>query len=120
LTIVQLRKTGDHRDFYFVVPYKSAPSPDHDVLKFGTNIKQVDIAFSTDTTGSMGSSIDALKTSLSTTLMPALVAAIPSVGLAVVDFKDSHDGDPWTAKVVQIVTTDVSLAKTAVGTMSAG
>ena len=119
LTLVQLRKSGDHRDFFFVVPYLGAPSPDRDVLVFGTNIKQVDVAFSVDTTGSMGSSIDTLKDALSSTLMPALVKAIPSVGLAVVDHKDSQDGDPWTAKVLQTITTDVTLAKAAVSTMTA-
>jgi hypothetical protein len=118
LTIVQLRKTGDKRDFFFVVPYEGPPSPDRDVLKFGTNIKQVDVAFSQDTTGSMGGSITNLKTNVSSTIMPNLVKAIPSVGLAVVDFKDI--GDTWTVKVRQTVTTDVAAAQTAVNAMSAG
>ena len=85
LTVVQLRKTGDKRDFFFLVPYMGAPSPTRDVLKFGTNIKQVDIAVNMDTTGSMGGAIDALKTSLSTTVFPDLKKAIPSVGIGVVD-----------------------------------
>src|SRR5439155_11721376 len=92
LTIVQLRKTGDHRDFYFVEPYLSPPSPDRDVLKFSTNIKQVDVAISMDTTGSMGGSIDNLKTNLTGTLFPGLVAAIPSVGLAVCYHDDYPTG----------------------------
>ena len=119
LTIVQLRKTGDKRDFYFVVPYLGPPSPDRDVLKFGTNIKQVDVAFSVDTTGSMTGSIDNLKTALSSTVLPELEKAIPSVGFAIVDHKDSQDFDPWTAKVVQVVTTDITKASAAVATMSA-
>ena len=119
LTIVQLRKTGDKRDFYFVEPYNGTPSPDRDVLKFGTNIKQVDVAFNVDTTGSMSGSIDNLKSALSATVLPELQKAIPSVGFAVVDVKDSDDGDPWAVKVVQVVTTDIALAKSAVATMSA-
>ncbi|GAC1543017.1 MAG: hypothetical protein NVS3B10_07310 [Polyangiales bacterium] len=118
LTIVALRKTGDHRDFYFVVPYLAPPTPDRDVLKFGTNIKAVDVAFSVDTTGSMSSSIDNLKTALSTTLLPSLAKAIPDVGLAVVDHKD--EGDTWVVKVNQVITSDVSKAVAAVGIMSAG
>ena len=118
LTIVALRKTGDHRDFYFVVPYLAPPTPDRDVLKFGTNIKAVDVAFSVDTTGSMSSSIDNLKTALSTTLLPSLAKAIPDVGLAIVDHKD--DSDTWVVKVNQVVTPDVSKAVAAVGAMSAG
>ena len=91
LTIVALRKTGDHRDFFFVEPYKAPPTPDRDVLKFGTNIKQVDVAFSVDTTGSMGSSISNLKTSLSSTIIPAIAKAIPSVGIGVA----YHDDYPY-------------------------
>ncbi|GAC1353386.1 MAG: hypothetical protein NVSMB47_05400 [Polyangiales bacterium] len=91
LTIVALRKTGDHRDFFFVVPYLGPPTPDRDVLKFGTNIKQVDVAFSVDTTGSMGSSISNLKTSLSSTIIPAIAKAIPSVGIGVA----YHDDYPY-------------------------
>jgi hypothetical protein len=125
LTIVQLRKTGDKRDFFFIVPYNGAPSPSRDVLKFGTNIKQVDVAVVEDTTGSMGGSIDNLKTNLSTTLFPNLVKAIPSVGLAVC-YHDDYPVDPYgdpscggalpgdlPVGVVQIVTTDLKKAQDA-------
>jgi hypothetical protein len=127
LTIVQLRKTGDHRDFYFEVPYLSPPTPDRDVLKFGTNIKQVDVAISMDTTGSMGGSIANLKTNLSGTMFPGLVAAIPSVGLAVAYHDDYPTGSYGTPScfgasalpgdlpsgIVQVVTTDLPTAQTA-------
>ncbi len=119
LTVVALRKTGASRDFFFVVPYNEAPSPKSDVLKFSTNIKQADVAFSMDTTGSMGSSINNLKTSLQGTLFASLQAAIPNVGLAVVDFKDFGQGDPWAVNVRQTITTTLSLAQTAVAAMSA-
>jgi hypothetical protein len=125
LTIVQLRKTGDHRDFYFEVPYLSPPTPDRDVLKFGTNIKQVDVAISMDTTGSMGGSIANLKSGITTTLFPGLVAAIPSVGLAVAYHDDYPTGSYGNAGcgtvlpgdvpsgIVQVVTTDLPTATTA-------
>jgi hypothetical protein len=119
LTVVQLRKTGESRDFFFVVPFGEDPNPKSDVLKFSTNIKQADVAFVMDTTGSMSSAIDNLKNALQGTLMAQLQAAIPNVGLAVVDYKDFGSGDPWGVKVRQGVTTNLALAKTAVGGMTA-
>jgi hypothetical protein len=119
LTVVQLRKTGDQRDFFFIVPYGEAPSPTSDVLKFSTNIKQADVAFVMDTTGSMSSSINALKSALSGTLLAQLQAAIPNVGMAVVDYKDFGSGDPYGVLVRQTITTTLSLAQSAVNAMSA-
>lgn len=119
LTVVQLRKTGDQRDFFFVVPYNEAPTPQSDVLKFSTNIKQVDVAFIVDTTGSMSGSINNLKSALQGSLLSQLQAAIPNVGLAVVDHRDFSDGSS-VLRARQRVTTSLSLAQTAVGQMSAG
>ena len=119
LTVVQLRKTGDSRDFFFVVPFGEDPNPKSDVLKFSTNIKQADVAFVMDTTGSMSSAISNLTSALQGTLMAQLQAAIPNVGLAVVDFKDFGSGDPWAVNVRQGITTNLTLAKNAVGAMSA-
>ena len=118
LTVVALRKTGPQRDFFFVVPYNENPTPKSDVLKFSTNIKQADVAFSMDTTASMGSSINNLKSSLQGTLLAQLQAAIPNVGLAIVDFRDT--GDSWVVKVRQPITTNLGLAQSAVGAMTAG
>jgi len=117
LTVVQLRKTGPQRDFFFVVPFNEDPDPKSDVLKFSTNIKQADVVFSMDTTGSMQGSINNLKTALQGSLLAQLQAAIPNVGLAIVDFKDF--GDPWVVNVRQRMTTTLSLAQAAVGAMSA-
>jgi hypothetical protein len=121
LTVVQLRKTGPQRDFFFVVPFNEDPSPKSDVLEFSTNIKQADVAFVMDTTGSMSGSINNLKSALAGTLLSQLQAAIPNVGLAVVDYKDFANitTDAWAVKVRQTVTTSLSLAQTAVNAMSA-
>jgi hypothetical protein len=118
LTIIMLRKSGEKKDFFFTVPYMAPPDPDKDILKFGTNIKQVDVAVNMDTTGSMSGSVENLRTNLSTTMFPELVKAIPSVGLAVVDHKDypvcSHGGSTdFPARVYQIVTTDLKKAQDA-------
>jgi hypothetical protein len=108
ITVVKLRKTEDPvtsaKDFFFTVPYKVDPDPKEDILKFTTNIQQVDVAFVTDTTGSMGGAISNIQTNLSSKIIPALKAAIPSVGIAVVDHRDvpyggyGSTGD-WAAKV---------------------
>lgn len=118
LTVVQLRKSGGQRDFFFVVPYEGAPSPTRDVLEFSTKIKQVDVAFVMDTTGSMSGSIDNLKSALQGSLLSQLQSAIPNVGLAVVDHKDFTDGAS-VVKVRQTVTTSLTLAQSAVGAMTA-
>jgi len=125
LTIVQLRKSGDKRDFFFLEPYNGAPSPSKDILKFGTNIKQVDVAVVMDTTGSMGGSITNLKTNLSSTMFPGLVKAIPSVGLSVSyhdDYPTGFYGSPSCGSglpgdlpigVIQIITTTLKTAQDA-------
>jgi hypothetical protein len=119
ITVVQLRKTGDSRDFFFVVPYQDAPSPTSDVLKFSTNIKQADVAFVMDTTGSMMNAIAALKSALSGTLLGQLQMAIPDVGIAIVDHKDFGQGDLWGVLVRQAITTNLASAQAAVNLMSA-
>ena len=107
-------------DFSFLVPYEVPPSPTGRVIGLATTtIKQVDVAFSVDTTGSMNPSITGLESTLTETVLPDLEKSIPDVGFAVVDHKDSQAGDPWTVKVRQTVTPDVTLAQTAVASMTA-
>ena len=100
ITVIALRVTGDKRDFFFVEPYNLDPSPPKDILKFGTNIKQVDVAFLEDTTASMGGEIKNLQDSIGDTtsgLITKLKTAIPSVGIAIAhhdDFPVAPFGDP--------------------------
>jgi hypothetical protein len=117
LTVVQIRKSGGQRDFYFEVPYNLPPTPDKDVLGFGTDLKNADVAFSVDTTGSMGTSITNLKTNLAA-MVPKLVAKIPSVALGVVDFRDT--GDTPFVLVRSVETTTVATVQSAINAMSAG
>ena len=91
ITVISLRTSGPQRDFFFTVPYKKDPVPPNDILKFGTNIKQVDVAILMDTTASMGGEINNLKDTLSaptTGIIAKLKAAIPSVGVAIAHHDD--------------------------------
>lgn len=92
VTIVKLRRTEDpatlSKDFFFEEPYKAPPSPSEDVLKFTTQINQVDVVFVMDTTASMGGEINNLKSSLKGTLIPELRRQIPSVGIGIAGHDD--------------------------------
>lgn len=125
LTVAALRKTGASRDFYFVVPFGGAPSPAKDELAFATHIEHVDVVFAMDTTGSMAGSIANLKAALGGSLLGQLQAAIPDVGLSIVDYKDYPfaeygDGPDFPVKVRQPVTTNLGFAQVAVDQYVAG
>jgi hypothetical protein len=127
VTVIALRVSGDNKDFFFTVPYLKDPDPAKDILKFGTNIKQVDTAILMDTTASMGQEINNLRDALasSTGLIPKLRAAIPNVAVAVARFDDfpvSPFGFPGSAtekadvpyELLSAVSTDPAKAQSAV------
>lgn len=80
------RDITDDVDFFFELEFggdeQRAP------LDFQTAVRNADVAFNMDTTGSMSGSIDALKRSLSTILIPELEARLDAVGYAVTQFDD--------------------------------
>ena len=127
LTVVALRVTGTDRDFYFIEPYKMAPSPANNTLAFGTKLTQVDVAILLDTTGSMAASIANVQQNLTKPggILSGLQAAIPNVGIAVVDHRDypyggyGSPGD-WPVKVWQVVTTSAATAQAGVNNYSLG
>jgi hypothetical protein len=125
VTVIALRVGGPNKDFFFVVPYQKDPDPAKDILKFGTNIKQVDVGVLMDTTASMGEEIANLRDALDTKIIPGLKVAIPSVGYAVAHFEDfpvlpfGYDGaagdlanKPY--EMLQTVTTNESTVRSAV------
>jgi len=125
VTVIALRVSGANKDFFFVVPYQKDPDPAKDILKFGTNIKQVDVGILMDTTASMGEEIANLRDALATKIIPGLRTAIPSVGYAVAKFEDfpvwpfGYDGrDLGRANIpyqlFEAVTTNESTVKSAV------
>lgn len=64
------------------------PSPTLGVRGLSSKLEKVDVGFIVDTTGSMGGSITALRNSLSTTIIPALQARIPNLGIGVAGHDD--------------------------------
>ncbi len=84
LTLVprRLDDNGQPLDFFFIAPYQDLTSPASAVFSFDTKIRQADIAFVIDTTGSMSAKIDNLSQSLSS-LTTTLQAQIPSVAIGV-------------------------------------
>ncbi len=51
-------------DFVFVTPYKAATTPDKQTLSFETSVQTLDIYFSIDTSGSMGTEIKTIQNKL--------------------------------------------------------
>lgn len=103
-------------DFYFVLPYKGPGASGK--LDFTTTVKQADIFFSIDTTGSFGEEIAAVQAALEQTIVPGIAAVIPDAAFGVGRFEDMPvapfglPGDrPF--ELLQPVTTDI--AKVAAG-----
>ncbi|MDH5672730.1 MAG: hypothetical protein OEZ06_11310 [Myxococcales bacterium] len=105
------------RDFYFVLPYED---PEQDgVLDFSTTIRQADVFFSVDTTGSFGEEIAAIQSSIESLIVPEVAAVIENAAFGVGRFED-YPSDPYGLpgdrpfELLQAVTTDVAMIKAGV------
>ncbi|WP_053233767.1 hypothetical protein [Sandaracinus amylolyticus] len=65
-------------DFYVVLPYRGDPQERE--LRFGTTVRQADVFFMMDRTGSMGDEVDRLKSSLDT-VVAQMTATIDDIGV---------------------------------------
>ncbi len=97
-------------DFYFVLPYLGAEKTGQ--LDFTTTVRQADVFFSVDTTGSFGEEIAAIQAALEQTIVPGVSAVIPDAAFGVGRFEDMPlapfglPGDkPY--ELLQSITTDV-------------
>ncbi len=98
-------------DFYFVLPYQGpgAGGP----LDFATDLRQADVFFSVDTTGSFGEEINAIQTALEDTIIPGVSAIIPDAAFGVGRFED-FPLDPFGLagdvpfELLQPITTDTT------------
>lgn len=73
-------------DFYFVLPYEGPAQ--EGVLDFSTTLRQADVFFSVDTTGSFGEEIAAIQEAIGTTIVPGVRDVIEDPAFGVGRFED--------------------------------
>lgn len=101
-------------DFYFVLPFEG-PTQDG-LLDFSTDLRQADVFFSVDTTGSFGEEIAAIQDTIDTLIVPGVTAAIPMPAFGVGRFEDfprEPFGLPMDLpfELLQAITTDPALLR---------
>ncbi len=84
--------SGIAPDEYFVI-LPSLGDPEVQELEFDTNIKQADVYFLIDTTGSMYGSLNTIRTSLSTFIVPEVADVVRDVQFGLGRFDDVPTGD---------------------------
>jgi hypothetical protein len=113
-------------NFFFMVPYMEPPDPPRDTLVFSTDLKQADVYFLVDTTGSMWQEVATLRGSISSTVIPGMVAAIPDIWTGVGHFDDYPYGFYGSAGTdeayqnLQNLTPDPALAQSAAANLPDG
>jgi hypothetical protein len=75
-------------NFVFLEPYMMPPSPTRDVLQFSTALQRADVYFLMDNTASMGGTISALQSGLTSTVIPSITSSIPDAWFGVGGFDD--------------------------------
>ena len=94
ITVVAYRRSGSQQDFFFDLPYQA---PDvTKPLDFSTAIPALDVFFLMDTTGSMSGEISNLKTSLNSTVIPGIEAAVANSQFGV-GYHDDFPISPYGA-----------------------
>lgn len=73
-------------DFYFVLPFEGPTQ--EGVLDFSTTLRQADVFFSVDTTGSFGEEIAAIQDAIDTTIVPGVRDVIVDPAFGVGRFED--------------------------------
>jgi len=113
----------DYVDFFFELPYEGPEQTD--LLSIRTQLDNGDIVFNMDTTGSMSSSIESLKDSLETVIIPFLTTRrITDLGVGVSLFQDFPCDDYGSTadtsfSLEQRITTNAADAQAAVAALSA-
>jgi hypothetical protein len=113
---------------YVILPHYPPPMMGpHEMREFtfSTRIRQADVFFLVDNSGSMGGTITNIRTNFSSVIFPAIQAAIPDVRFGVgsfVSLPNGIDGSPGTPGdynlwVRQRLTSDIMAAQTAFNNM---
>jgi len=77
-------------NFFFIMPYGEDPEPTMDHLVFRSDLQMADVFFALSSSGSMAGEINNLRDSIATTVIPGILAEIPSVWFGVGRFEDCH------------------------------
>jgi hypothetical protein len=114
---------------YVTLPHSTPANPrphQYREFEFQTRIRAADIMFFVDTTGSMQRTIDTLRTTLSSRIIPGAVAALAGgdVRYGVADFRDVPNGTygasaDWILRVRQRPDPNAMLSLTAITAMRA-
>ncbi len=88
VTVAAYNKSGEQPDFFFVLPYNDPAGPQTKQLTFSTEVKQLDVFFNMDTTGSMGGAISNLQNSLTSIVIPGIDAQVDDTEYGVGGFED--------------------------------
>ncbi len=105
-------------DFYFVLPFEGPEQSGS--FDFSTDLRQADVFFSIDTTGSFGEEIAAIQSTIDSLIVPGVTAAIPNVGFGVGRFED-FPREPFGLpsdrpfELLQAVTTSAADLMTGIG-----
>jgi hypothetical protein len=109
-------------DFYFILPFQGPTATGN--LQFSTSLQRADVFFSIDNTGSFDGETANIQASLTSTILPAISAAIPNAAFGVGRFRDfpldphGLTGDrPY--ELLQPITQQTSLVASALATMPA-
>lgn len=116
------RGIDDDVDFYFELPYREGDVA-QDELEFTTDVRRADVHFNMDTTGSMSQEINALRTNLTSSIIPQLGATFEDVAFGVSQFDDfpcnGHGADVDRPLILrQRVTTSAGAAQAGVNALA--
>lgn len=101
-------------NFVFFMPFEDTPDPLMDTLDFATDIRVADVYFIIDTTGSMSTPINNVRTSLSSPggIIDQVRAEIADVEIGVGEFRDYGDARIYNHR--QDISASAAAAQTAV------
>ena len=106
--------------FYLILPYKPYDPPELRQFEFDTKIRQADVFFLIDSTGSMSEEIETVKTKLQGTIVPGIVAEIPDARIGIGEFRDQDDTGYFPVRVRQNVTDDILAVQAAINAFEWG
>jgi hypothetical protein len=108
---------------YVTLPYMDPMGPQRRSFDFSTRIRSADIMFLVDTTGSMSSTITAVRSTLSTTIVPGIVRAIgpgADVRYGMAEHRDfANGGSDFALRVLQPLNPNPMLSQNATTRLAA-